>query len=154
MKTVTSAAELLAVAGMDLGHTEWMDLAQSRIHQFADATDDHQWIHVDEARAAEGPFGACIAHGYLTLALANCFLPQLLQVQNSKMGVNVGCDRVRFPAPVKAGSRIRGQGNVVSATVPDPAKPDAVQVIVRVTIEVEGQERPGCVVDTVSRFFF
>ena len=154
MLIINTASDLLATQDRELGATDWMVLEQSRIQQFAEATDDHQWIHVDPVRAADGPFGACIAHGYLTLALANCFLPQLLKVEGMKMGVNVGCDRVRFPAPVKAGARIRGSGVVVNASLPDPAKPQNVQVTVRVTIEVDGQDKPGCVVDTISRFYF
>ena len=109
---------------------------------------------MDPVKAASGPFGVCIAHGYLTLALANCFLPQLFKVENMSMGVNVGVDRVRFPSPVKVGARIRGKGLVVKTECPDPAKPNTVQVIIRVTIDVDGQDKPGCVVDTVSRFYF
>lgn len=146
----TNADELMAAAGRNLGVTDWMALTQDRINRFADATDDHQWIHVDVERARQGPFGACIAHGYLTLALANLFLPQLIHVENLKMGVNIGCDRVRFPAPVKAGARIRAVGEVLKV---ERIK-DAVQSTVRVTIEIEGSERPGCVVDTISRYIF
>lgn len=146
----TNADELMAAAGRNLGVTDWMALTQDRINRFADATDDHQWIHVDVERARQGPFGACIAHGYLTLALANLFLPQLIHVENLKMGVNIGCDRVRFPAPVKAGARIRAVGEVLRV---ERIK-DAVQSTVRVTIEIEGSERPGCVVDTISRYIF
>ena len=116
MPTVFShPSELLQAAGQSLGFTEWIAVEQDRIDQFADATGDHQWIHVDPARAAEGPFGATIAHGYLTLSLANLFLPQLMEVQSVSMGVNYGCDRVRVPAPVPVGSRIRGGGEIVSA---------------------------------------
>ena len=107
----TSAQALLDAEGMDLGRTDWLSISQQRINLFADATGDHQWIHVDPERAASGPFGACIAHGYLTQALANLFMPQLMRVENLAMGVNYGCDRVRFPAPVAVGSRVRGHAH-------------------------------------------
>jgi len=145
-----STADMLASAGMALGTTEWVLIDQARIDLFAEATGDHQWIHVDPVRAAEGPFGCTVAHGYLTLSLANLFLPQLMQVQNMQMGVNYGCDRVRFPAPVKVGSRVRGRGEVIMAEQVGAA----VQQTVRVTVEIEGADRPGCVVDTVSRYTF
>ena len=145
-----STADMLASAGMALGTTEWVLIDQARIDLFAEATGDHQWIHVDPVRAAEGPFGGTVAHGYLTLSLANLFLPQLMQVQNMQMGVNYGCDRVRFPAPVKVGSRVRGRGEVIKVEQIGTA----VQQTVRVTVEIEGADRPGCVVDTVSRYTF
>ena len=141
---------LLAAEGRDLGCTDWISISQERVNQFADATDDHQWIHVDPARAATGPFGACIAHGYLTLALVNRFLPELIRGDNLKMGVNVGCDRIRFPAPVRVGSRIRGRGEVLKVE----RIGEAVQSTVRVSIEIEGSDRPGCVADTISRYSF
>lgn len=151
MTTVfSSAAELLAATGTDLGVTEWITLTQERINKFADATDDHQWIHVDPERAKTGPFGACVAHGYLTLSLANLFLPQLIEIRNMKMGVNYGCEKIRFPAPVKAGRRIRGKGEVVNVEKAG----EGVQATTRITIEIEGEAKPGCVVDTISRYFF
>jgi acyl dehydratase len=151
MTTIFSSAEqLLAAEGCDLGTTDWLEIDQARVNLFAEATGDHQWIHVDPERAASGPFGGCIAHGYLTLALVNLFLPQLIQVDNLRMGVNYGCDRVRFPAPVKVGARIRGRGEVVRVE----AIGAAVQATVRVSVEIEGGDRPGCVVDTISRYTF
>ena len=135
--------------GARLGPTAWLAIDQARIDQFAEATDDHQWIHVDPVAAAEGPFGATIAHGYLTLALVNRFMPDLLTVADAAMGVNYGCDRVRFPSPVRVGSRIRGIGELLSV---EPAG-GGLQVLVRVTVEIEGQDRPACVADTLSRFF-
>ena len=142
--------EMLASTGLDLGTTDWVLIDQARIDLFAEATGDHQWIHVDPVRAADGPFGCTVAHGYLTLSLANLFLPQLMQVQNMQMGVNYGCDKVRFPAPVKVGSRVRGRGEVIKVEQVGAA----VQQTVRVSVEIEGAERPGCVVDTVSRYTF
>lgn len=146
-----STAAVLASVGQALGPTEWITVTQERINTFADATGDHQWIHVDPERAQAGPFGACVAHGYLTLSLANLFLPQLVRYEQLKMGVNYGCDKVRFPAPVKVGARIRGRGEVVAA---EPVKGDGVQITVRISVEIEGADKPGCVVDTISRLYF
>lgn len=148
--TVSAPAELMTLADQDLGYTDWSTVSQDQVNLFADATGDHQWIHVDVERAkAESPFGGPIAHGYLTLSLVNLFLPQLLDVQGASMGVNVGLDKVRFPAPVPTGSRLRGHGKVVSV---EEAK-GGFQITVRVTVEVEGSEKPCCIADTVSRFF-
>lgn len=146
-----SVAAVLAAVGQDLGTTDWVPLTQERINTFADATGDHQWIHVDPERAKDGPFGTCIAHGYLTLSLANFFLPQLVRYERLKLGVNYGCDKVRFPAPVKVGSSLRGRGVVQAA---EAIKGDGVQVIVRISVEIEGTDKPGCVVDTISRLYF
>ncbi len=147
--TFDNPAALLEAVGQGLGSSDWLEIEQERINLFADATGDHQWIHVDPEKAAEGPYGSTIAHGYLTLSLANLFLPQIMQVNNTSMGVNYGCEKVRFPAAVPVGSRIRGSGEVVSA---EEVK-GGVQVVVRMTIEIEGAERPACVIDTISRFF-
>lgn len=147
---ITSKEQLLDAAGLDLGVTEWIAVEQSRIDMFAEATGDHQWIHVDPVKAVAGPFGGCIAHGYLTLSLVNYFLPQLVDVQNISMGVNYGCDKIRFPGVVKAGSKIRGTGEIVSVELVK----SSVQVTTRVTIEVADQSRPACVVDTISRYTF
>ncbi len=152
MTTVFDNAEALAqVVGKPLGSTDWLVIEQHRVDRFAEATGDHQWIHVDPQRAVSGPFGGTIAHGYLTLSLVNYFLPQLMRVDNLQMGVNYGCDRVRFPAPVRVGARIRGVGEITQV---DTLANGAVQVVVRVTVEVEGSDRPGCVVDTISRYTF
>ena len=142
-------ADLLESVGQHLGYSDWLEIDQQRIDLFADATGDHQWIHVDPERAAEGPFGKTIAHGYLTLSLANLFLPQVMEVRNTSMGVNYGCEKVRFPAAVPVGSKIRGGGEVISA---EEVK-GGVQVVVRMTIEIEGSDRPACIIDTISRFF-
>ena len=143
-------ADLKNAIGSKLGASEWLAIEQERINLFADATGDHQWIHVDPERAAGGPFGACIAHGYLTLSLVNMFLPQIIEVRGIRMGVNYGTDKVRFPSPVRVGSRVRGNGELVAA---DETKDGAVQATIRVTVEIEGNDRPACVVDTISRFY-
>jgi acyl dehydratase len=144
-----SPTELLQAMGAMAGPTEWVEVSQERINQFADATGDHQWIHVDPVRAAAGPYGACIAHGYLTLSMVNLFLPQLVEVRGMSMGINYGLERVRFPGIVPVGSRLRARAEVVAvATVGE-----AIQSTVRVTVEREGAERPVCVADTISRYF-
>jgi acyl dehydratase len=142
--------DLLDAVGDTLGPSEWVKVEQNRIDQFADATDDHQWIHVDPEKAAHGPFGACIAHGYLTLSLVNKFLPQLIEVHDTTMGVNYGCNKVRFPNTVKVNQRIRGVGEILGVE----EKPGAVQATIRVLVEVEGEDRPACVAETISRFYY
>jgi acyl dehydratase len=142
-------ATLIGSEGTQLGPTEWLHIDQDRVNGFAKVTGDHQWIHVDIERAKDGPFGGTIAHGYLTMSLVNYFLPQLIEVRGFAHAVNVGADRLRFLAPVKVGSRIRGVGEIVSI---EEIK-GAIQSVVRVTIEIEGSEKPACVVDTISRYF-
>jgi len=142
-------SQLSDAVGKPLGHSDWLLIEQHRIDQFADATGDHQWIHVDPERAKAGPFGATIAHGYLTLSLVNYFLPQIIEVRGISMGVNYGCDKVRFPSPVPVGSRVRGSGEIVKV---EEVK-GGYQAVVRVTVEIEGKDRPACVVDTISRFY-
>ena len=145
-----SIRELKDRVGQEVAVSPWVEVSQQRIDTFADASGDRQWIHVDPQRAKAGPFGACVAHGYLTLALANLFLPQLVRYERLAMGVNVGCDKVRFPAPVTVDSRVRGRGDVLRAE----EIAGGVQVVVRITVEIEGLARPGCVVDTISRLYF
>ena len=142
-------ADLIGADGTKLGPTDWLAIEQDRVNGFADVTGDHQWIHVDVARASEGPFGGTIAHGYLTMSLANYFLPQLIEVRGFAHAVNVGADRLRFLNPVKVGSRIRATGEIVGV---EEVK-GAIQSVVRVTIEIEGQTKPACVLDTISRYF-
>ncbi|MBW2422404.1 MAG: MaoC family dehydratase [Deltaproteobacteria bacterium] len=142
-------ADLEGAVGQHLGYSDWLEIDQARIDKFADATGDHQWIHVDPERAKDGPFGKCIAHGYLTQSLVNLFLPQIMEVQKISMGVNYGADKLRFPAPVPVGSRVRGGGELVKV---EQVKNGAVQATVRVTVEIEGSDRPGCVIDTISRY--
>lgn len=145
----TKPSELLEAVGEQLPASDWLTIDQQRINLFADATGDHQWIHVDPDKAKDGPFGKCIAHGYLTLSLVNLFLPQMIGVQGISMGVNVGCEKIRFPSPVPVDSRIRGVGEIVSAE----EMKGGVQSVVRISVEIEGSDRPACVVDTISRYF-
>ena len=152
MKTVFDSKEaVLSRVGQELGVSDWLAIDQSRVNGFADATTDHQWIHVDPARAASGPFGATIAHGYLTLSLISWFMPQIVDLSAMKMGVNYGCEKVRFPAPVKVGSRVRGRAQLVSAEV---TRDGGVQAVIRVSVEIQGGEKPGCVADTIARYYF
>ncbi|MFI5755913.1 MaoC family dehydratase [Streptomyces sp. NPDC051569] len=146
----TSADELRAGVGEPLGHSDWLEIDQKRIDLFAEATGDHQWIHVDPERAAEGPFGTTIAHGYLTLSLLPVFVPQVIQVENLKMGVNYGTNKVRFPAPVPVGSRLRASAVLKEVTEAG----GGVQVTVLVTVEREGGDKPVCVAESVSRYYF
>lgn len=148
-KIYASPRDLLGEEGTLLPPTDWLLIDQDRVNGFADVTGDHQWIHIDVERAKAGPFGGTIAHGYLTMSLVNYFLPQLIEVRGFAHAVNVGADRLRFLAPVKVGSRIRGAGEIVSV---EEVK-GAVQAVVRVTVEIEGGEKPACVVDTISRYF-
>lgn len=148
-KIYQSPRELVGQEGTALGPTEWLAIEQDRVNGFADVTGDHQWIHVDAERAQAGPFGGTIAHGYLTMSLVNFFLPDLLEVRGFTHAVNVGADRLRFLAPVKVGSRIRGVGEIVGV---EEIK-GAIQSVVRVTVEIEGSDKPACVVDTISRYF-
>ena len=141
-------AELLDRQGADLGAGDWLLVDQSRINAFADCTEDRQWIHVDASRAASGPFGTTIAHGYLTLALAPVMLQQVVVVDNANAVVNYGLNRVRFPAPVPAGSRVRGRVALIGAS----ERGGAVEAVVGLTVEVEGGTRPACVAELVVRY--
>jgi acyl dehydratase len=150
MRVFNTPHELKDCVGEDLGATEWLEITQDRINTFADATGDHQWIHVDVEKAKQGPFGAPIAHGYLTASLANLFLPQLMEVQGTSMGVNYGCDKIRFPSPVPVDSKIRGKGAI---TTVEETKDGGIQVKVTITIEIEANDRPACIIETISRFY-
>jgi len=141
--------DLLGMVGAKLGPTAWVRVEQDRVDRFADCTGDHQWIHVDVARAKDGPFGGTIAHGYLTMSMINLFLPDLLEVRGFAHAVNVGLDRLRFLAPVVTGSRIRAVSEIVSV---EEIK-GAIQAVVRVTIEIENNEKPALIADTISRYF-
>ena len=146
---LTGTAEIRSAIGKHLGYSDWIEIDQDRVNLFAEATGDHQWIHVDPDRATRGPFGATIAHGYLTLSLSNYFLPQILEVAGVSMGVNYGTDKVRFPAPVKVGDRIRAGALLATAS----EVPGGVQTMVVITIEVEGASKPACVIESLSRWF-
>lgn len=146
----SSAEELIAAAGTPLGVSPWMAIEQSRIDAFADATDDHQWIHTDPERAAAGPFGATIAHGLLTLSLVPGLVGQIYGVEGVRMAVNYGSNRVRFVTPVLVGSRIRASSILQSAELVG----DAVQLAVATTIEIEGAPRPAAVIEHLGRYYF
>ncbi|GAA1595670.1 MaoC family dehydratase [Actinoplanes couchii] len=150
MTTIVNGLEgLKALAGTDLGHGPWLEITQERVDTFADATGDHQWIHVDVERAKNGPFGAPIAHGYLTLSLVIPLFGQLLQVEGVTMGVNYGLDKVRFPSPVPVGARIRMSATVVSVD----EVPGGLQGTFDFVVEIEGAPKPACVARPVYRWY-
>ncbi|MCU0268851.1 MAG: MaoC family dehydratase [Acidimicrobiales bacterium] len=140
--------EVRAAVGRHLGYSDWLEVDQAQVDLFAEATGDEQWIHVDPERAKDGPFGGTIAHGYLTLSLSNFFLPQIVEVRGVSLGVNYGVNKVRFPAPVPVGSRLRG-GAVLTAVEPIPG---GVQTVMTITIEIEGATKPACVIESLSRY--
>jgi acyl dehydratase len=146
---VTDLAGLRGSAGTHLGYTDWQEMTQERVNQFADATGDHQFIHVDIERAKQTPFGGTIAHGYLTLSLMAPVIGELMKVTDAAMGVNYGLDRVRFPAPLPVGARWRGGAEIAQVT----EVPGALQVKVLGTIEVEGSEKPACVAECLVRLY-
>jgi acyl dehydratase len=149
MPTFKNTEALMAARGAALGHGEWMTVSQERIDVFADATDDHQWIHVDPERASKGPFGATIAHGYLTLALLPQLCKGLIDLEGKRLGVNYGLNRVRFPAPARAGSRLRANATLAEVEQIE----GGVQVVLDVTVEREGDSKPICVAQTVTRYY-
>jgi acyl dehydratase len=149
MTTTVAYADVAGLAGTDLGSTDWLEITQDRVDRFADATDDHQWIHVDPERAKDGPFGAPIAHGFLTLSLAVKFWTELLDVTGVTTKVNYGLDKVRFVSPVKVGARVR-----MSAVVADVAEvPGGYQLTVDQTIELEGAPKPAVIARGLYRFY-
>ena len=145
MRTFSTVEEIESAVGEEIGTTEWVEITQERVDQFADATDDHQWIHVDRERAAKGPFGGTIAHGYLTLSLIPWFGSQLFAPANPGAKLNYGVNKVRFPNPVLVGSRVRAKVTVGEVT----DLPAGKQLTLRYVIEIEGQDKPGCVAETV-----
>jgi acyl dehydratase len=148
--TVHGIAEIKALAGRDLGHTDWMAITQERVDTFADAANDHQWIHTDPERARTGPFGGPIAHGYLTLSLLIPLFGELLEIKDIRMSVNYGLEKVRFPSPVPVGGKIRLAGTVVSV---DDVAGDGVQMTLDFTVEVDGSTKPACVARAVYRHY-
>jgi acyl dehydratase len=140
--------EVRLAVGMELGTSDWLEITQERVDQFADATGDHQWIHVDPERAKAGPFGGPIAHGYLTLSLSNALLPEIVEVRGISMGVNYGVGKVRFPSPVLVGSRIRA--SAVLDAVEEVS--GGVQTTMLITVEAEGGTKPACVIESISRY--
>ena len=149
MKTFNTLAELAALAGQEITVTDWYEVTQQHINQFADATGDHQWIHVDAERAKAGPFGTTIAHGYLTLSLLAGFFDRALKVKNVRMGINYGLNKVRFMGPVPSGSRLRVRIALLGS---EPIE-RGLQMAWKCTIEREGQEKPVCVAEPLSRLY-
>jgi acyl dehydratase len=147
MKHYKTLDEMQALVGQDLGSSDWLTVQQDRIDQFARATGDLQWIHTDPARAAAGPFGATVAHGFLTLSLVPVLSEAAFTVDDVRMGVNYGLNRVRFAAPVRVGSRVRGHFKLLSYE----ALEGGAQMTVQATVELEGSAKPACVAETVSR---
>lgn len=147
--TVTGLADVLALEGADLGASDWLDVTQDRVNLFADATGDHQWIHVDVRRAKAGPFGGTIAHGYLTVALIVPLFGELLAFDGGSMTLNYGLNKARFPSPVPVGSRIRVTGRVAAVT----EFPGGAEIVLDLVVEVEGATKPACVAQTVYRHF-
>ena len=147
---MATVQDMQARIGEELGVGEWLEVTQDRINTFADATGDHQWIHVDEDRAKSGPFGGTIAHGYLTLSLIPSLGGGGLGLDGVRMGINYGLDRVRFITPVKAGSRVRARRKLLDVTEGE----GFVQMKVEVTVEIDGEQKPACVAETLSRAYF
>jgi acyl dehydratase len=150
MRTFTTFDELEAAVGEGLGPTAWLEMTQERVDAFADATDDHQWIHVDVTRAAAGPFGGTIAHGYLPMSLVPGILHEVWRVEGMKMGLNYGINKLRFPSPVPVGSKVRA--DVTLANVEEVGG-GGFQATLSVTMEIEGQDKPGCVAEVVYRYY-
>ena len=148
MRTFANLDELAAAKGEHLGTGDWLEVTQDRIDQFAEATGDHQWIHVDAEKAAQGPFGTTIAHGYLTLSLIPMLGKQIYHVDGIKMGINYGLGKVRFPSVVPVGSRVRAGAELVDVV----DKPQGKQVTVRMTVEIEGSEKPACVAESMALY--
>jgi len=149
VRVFNGADELKAAVGEQLGASDWVTVDQKQIDTFAEATGDHQWIHVDVEKAKDGPFGGTIAHGYLTLSLLPVFSAQVYKVENVKMGINYGLNKVRFTSPVPVNSRLRGSFELLEVS----EVKDSLQVVNKVTVEIEGSERPACVAEWVGRLY-
>ena len=148
MKKFSGLDEFVAAQGEELGPTDWLEVTQDRVNLFADATDDHQWIHIDPERAANGPFGGTIAHGLLTLSLLPHFTHQLYTVDNVAMAINYGYNKVRFITPVRVGAKIRARAQIAKVDQLD----GAVQATVTVTVEIDGSDKPAAVAESIVRF--
>ena len=148
MKTFQTLADLAALVGQEVAVSDWITITQQQVNQFAEATGDHQWIHVDVERAKAGPFGAPIAHGFLTLSLLPRFFESSFEIVESKMGVNYGLNKVRFMAPVPVGSRLRARMKLLKC---DPVDNNGVQMTWEVSIEREGSGKPVCVAESIAR---
>jgi acyl dehydratase len=157
MRTFTSAAEVEAAAGEHLGESAWRTITQEQVDLFADATDDHQWIHVDPQRATAGPFGATIAHGYLSLSLLAAFSGEIIAIEGVRMSINYGLDRVRFLTPVRVGSKVRSSADLLSAKPTDNggiAGGAGLRIAVRHTVEIDGAAKPALVADSLALLFW
>ena len=148
MKVFESLDEFVAAEGSQLGPTDWLEITQERVNLFADATDDHQWIHVDPERAANGPFGGTIAHGLLTLSLLPHFTHQLYTVKNVAMAINYGYNKVRFITPVRVGAKLRARAEIAGVTRLE----GAVQATLATTVEIDGSDKPAAVAESIVRF--
>ncbi len=148
MRVFETLSELQPLVGQMLGTSDWVSIEQERVNLFAEATGDHQWIHTDPERAAQGPFGAPIAHGFLTLSLLPTFFESGFEVRQTRMGVNYGLNKVRFPAPVPVGSRLRAHFKLLDF---QPIDQGGAQITIEVTVECEGQSKPVCVAESITR---
>jgi acyl dehydratase len=149
MRTFDSVADLAAATGETIGQSDWVTITQQDVNLFADATGDHQWIHVDPERAAKGPFGKTIAHGYMTLSLLPRLQHEIYTVDGIKLAINYGLNKVRFPSPVPVGSRVRATASLVSV---DDVGDGAVQAVVSTTVEIDGAPKPACVAESIVRY--
>ena len=147
-RTINGVDELKSLVGQHLGTSDWLEITQERVNTFAEATGDHQWIHVDPEKAKDGPFGGTIAHGYLTMSLGPVLLPQVVTVTGFSMALNYGLDKLRFPSPVPVGKRLRLSAELLAV---DDVK-GGVQTTYRLTFEVEGQDKPACVAEALYRW--
>ena len=147
MRTFDSLEDLASAVGQEIGVSDWHTVTQEQVNTFADATGDHQWIHVDVEKAGQGPFGGTIAHGFLTLSLLSFLGSQTYRVDNIKMGINYGLNKVRFPQPVRVGEKVRGRAELIEAT----DVPGGKQFVTRWTIEVDGAVKPACIAEFVTR---
>lgn len=149
--TFETKEDILSGVGEELGVSDWIEVTQEKINMFADATGDHQWIHVDPDRAAQGPFGSTVAHGLFTLSLGPALMPSVIRTSGVKMGLNYGYDRIRFTSPVKVGKRLRMRVKLAEA---ERVEPNGIQSIYDVTFEIEGEEKPACVAQWITRAYF